>query len=570
MPRLDTFGWAAVLIGCLLICHSAYGEGVILGPHGPGGSLNGYYLETTDKTWDQARVDAAGRTFLGVSGHLATTTSAAENASAGSLGGGDRWIGLTDADVASSLDGFNPGTTEGNFVWVTGEPFAFSAWGGGEPNDSGGEDAAHIRGDGLWNDQNAGSTIGADQTNQTYDSIVEFDLGLTSLAGVKAFNVTLYELDSTARLAPVGSAEASVGVTGSITATTYIDSDGSTDVDGTTGISNLSEAVATVAEGESPGNATVNEVDIYSSGGSGNFTIDNPVPGLPPGADDFVVVTEGQLNSAGGLVDLGVNNDDGSRLRIDLNQNGTFDGGAEDVIVDDVIQAPHDVFASVNLLPGDTAFEYLFFERGGGAEGEFFTVDNSLPDVIDSLADAEQLISDSNLQDGPPVEGIADVINFLDSGPDGNFGDNSSFMGVTGDDFVLVATGLLEITEAGDYTFGINSDDGARLRIDGTDVIVTDAVQPPTDSFGSINLTEGLHEIELLYFERGGGAEVELFAAQGIFTSFDPAFQLLNGEGGLTVFAQRPQGPSGVIPEPSTAAVLALLGGAVALSRRRR
>ena len=46
------------------------------------------------------------------------------------------------------------------WAWTSGEPVTFTAFGGGEPNDWNagvpGEDAAHLRGDGLWNDNGGG------------------------------------------------------------------------------------------------------------------------------------------------------------------------------------------------------------------------------------------------------------------------------------------------------------------------------------------------------------------------------------------------------------------------------
>ncbi len=73
-------------------------------------------------------------------GHLATVTSATENAFLSNSV--FTWIGLSDA------------TLEGTFKWVTGEPFGYSNWGGGEPNNNNNEDQVEINrgGPGLWND----------------------------------------------------------------------------------------------------------------------------------------------------------------------------------------------------------------------------------------------------------------------------------------------------------------------------------------------------------------------------------------------------------------------------------
>jgi hypothetical protein len=55
-------------------------------------------------------------------------------------GGGNVWIGGNDA------------VTEGTWVWETGEPWAYSNWNAGEPNNSGNEDYIMMYSSGLWND----------------------------------------------------------------------------------------------------------------------------------------------------------------------------------------------------------------------------------------------------------------------------------------------------------------------------------------------------------------------------------------------------------------------------------
>lgn len=89
-------------------------------------------------TWETAKVDAEQR-----GGHLATITSAADNSAVSQLVAGkvgEFLIGATDLD------------SEGNWQWITGEPWTYSNWGDGEPNNAGDEDCAAIRADGHWND----------------------------------------------------------------------------------------------------------------------------------------------------------------------------------------------------------------------------------------------------------------------------------------------------------------------------------------------------------------------------------------------------------------------------------
>ena len=137
----------------------------------------GYYeRNNTNQTWDESRVDAGTRQLGGVDGHLATIANADENEAVRQVGGtGDKWIGLHDSDQTSTIDTVNLGAAEGTFQWLNNEGVAtYTNWNGGEPNDSGGEDAAHINGNGNWNDHRAGTTLG--QTDHNLTSVIEYDV----------------------------------------------------------------------------------------------------------------------------------------------------------------------------------------------------------------------------------------------------------------------------------------------------------------------------------------------------------------------------------------------------------
>lgn len=122
-------------------------------------------------TWTAARDAAAMRTFYGLQGYLATLTTAEEAALLGEQATGAGWIGASDAAV------------EGQWRWVTGPeagtlfwsgavngsttpPYNYANWNTSEPNNSGGEDYAHINApgqgfDGSWNDlSNTGASSG--------------------------------------------------------------------------------------------------------------------------------------------------------------------------------------------------------------------------------------------------------------------------------------------------------------------------------------------------------------------------------------------------------------------------
>ncbi len=168
--------------------------------------------------------------------------------------------------------------------------------------------------------------------------------------------------------------------------------------------------------------------------------------------------------------------------------------------------------------------------------------------TINSLGSADALFAAGT--NGGETTVISPVVNFLDTGADGHFGSNLTFPNdspADDNDFAAKATGTIIIPTAGNWTFGINSDDGGRIRINGGDVMVDDTLHGPQDHFGSINLPAGAHTIEAIFFERGGGAEFELFAAPGIHTTFNSGnFQLIGdtANGGLAVFTT-PDGSAG-------------------------
>ncbi len=97
-------------------------------------------------SWAEAQAACAG-----LGGHLATATSQLENSVASQIAPADDiWFGATDTG------------SEGDFAWVTSEPFVFTHWRRGEPNDGGddGEDCAVLEGDNnlpglgcLWDDR---------------------------------------------------------------------------------------------------------------------------------------------------------------------------------------------------------------------------------------------------------------------------------------------------------------------------------------------------------------------------------------------------------------------------------
>ncbi len=98
--------------------------------------VNGSYYQIIDApgiTWAQAMLDASNMTYQGLTGHLATITDQQENDFIFNIGDAHyRYIGGFQ-NLAS------PSYVEptGGWEWITGEPFTYTNWWPGEPNDTG-------------------------------------------------------------------------------------------------------------------------------------------------------------------------------------------------------------------------------------------------------------------------------------------------------------------------------------------------------------------------------------------------------------------------------------------------
>jgi hypothetical protein len=148
---------------------------------------NAYEYVSGFLSWDQANSTAQSMTYNGVSGHLVTITSAAENTFVTSLIASVQhsvWIGANDRAV------------EGEWRWVTGEQFwtgggagsvgpdvLYANWGLGQPDNFGsGQDVATIFGGlvvapgvaGRWDDGGDGIDSGG-SIFQRDGFLVEFE-----------------------------------------------------------------------------------------------------------------------------------------------------------------------------------------------------------------------------------------------------------------------------------------------------------------------------------------------------------------------------------------------------------
>lgn len=110
------------------------------------------------------------------------------------------------------------------------------------------------------------------------------------------------------------------------------------------------------------------------------------------------------------------------------------------------------------------------------------------------------------------------VINFneIGGGEAGRFFNDEAFATPfrgSPDNYVVKATTSIEVEETGYYRFGVNSDDGFRLKLNSSVIAEHSGIRAPADTVSNpIQLQGGRrYYLDLLYFEAGGGAALELF-----------------------------------------------------------
>lgn len=186
--------------------------------------------------------------------------------------------------------------------------------------------------------------------------------------------------------------------------------------------------------------------------------------------------------------------------------------------------------------------------------------------LIDSGAAANALIG--GFDQASSATSYHTHMNITNNGGEGSFGGDLGVPGANGgdtDDYAVLATGLLVVTEAGNYQFGTTSDDGAVMSLDTNsdgifDFFLSDDVlqgQGAADLSSVIALGAGLYSIQYRYWERAGGDGGELSISKngGAF------FIAGNDEGGGLNVVQ--------IPEPGVT-VMGALAALGLLARRRR
>ncbi len=135
-----------------------------------------------------------------------------------------------------------------------------------------------------------------------------------------------------------------------------------------------------------------------------------------------------------------------------------------------------------------------------------------------------QQVLDTPAQQTQVINETVATVNYNSNGGSAHFGGDRAFPGHAFpgqdvNDFVIEATGTIVFPNAGQWTFGVNSDDGFRLEVtNGVHSFLTEYPPPrgSADTLATFSIPDGgAYQVRLLFYERGGGACVELFAALG-------------------------------------------------------
>jgi len=281
----------------------------------------------------------------------------------------------------------------------------------------------------------------------------------------------------------------------------------------------------------------------------------------------------------GELSEVIVQVDDASHRQVVFQQEGDGDGGAigdtnwqTATVQMDLTAGPHTLTIGVRHQSNSSGEWSQFWMdevvvRGGefaGGEGRTalgydtagsgtagFDVTTYKANVtVDSLAAAEQVISDPAKQSWTANRTGVAVIDYENTDTPGHFAywvedADKSFPGTTwnvnNDDLVIEATTQVIIPTAGQWTFGVHSDEGFSLEL--TKGALNYSFSYPdtrtaADSLETFDIAEaGIYDVRLVYFERGFASGVELFAAEGSYTVFTPGVFHLVGDaarGGLS------------------------------------
>jgi hypothetical protein len=182
-----------------------------------------------------------------------------------------------------------------------------------------------------------------------------------------------------------------------------------------------------------------------------------------------------------------------------------------------------------------------FSSQNGTFEVKFYRMNSDIANV-DS---AEQMIANPSkwYSSNYPVVGNYETINFYESETQCNFPNFVPFPSLKINEninyFVVTAESTVYIPEAGIWSFSVGSDDGFRLRLSGNGYNFLSEFPNPrafSTTISQFNIpVAGFYKLDLIFYERTGGAALELSVAKGAHSGFSLSHFKLLGDPGCEI-----------------------------------
>ncbi len=308
---------------------------------------------------------------------------------------------------------------------------------------------------------------------------------------------------------------------------------------------------------------------LYAISGSANHRPLVPIVATPAADESAMNVVTGNMTS-GAFEDQDVGNthaatdweiwlDDATPTRIWSALNQTAAKRTAVALGDGIFEGSHDGRSS---LIGETLYKMRIRHQDSsadansewGAWSEWRTFIGSAAEAPHGLA--AEFYPNTQSFEGTPLERVDPNVDF-------NWVGGSPMVGIGNDGFVARWRGRVLAQYSQTYTFKTESDDGARLYVNGQLIIDHFEYQGTTQHTGTIALVAGqLYDIELYYLEGGFDANMRLF-----WSSPSRSEQIIPG-GRLYLPAvganHRPRSPDIVSPTGTVSALAMLQTGAFA------
>lgn len=152
----------------------------------------------------------------------------------------------------------------------------------------------------------------------------------------------------------------------------------------------------------------------------------------------------------------------------------------------------------------------LLLAAGAASASYVVNVYESSAPSLTTLAQADALIAGGQIAS----QGFYYRLDLDDLGDftTGIFSLNQAWPGSANTTFAAHVQGTFLLEGAGPWVIGINHDDGARLTVDGIHTVIADGLADNRNTFLSALLGPGVHTVDIVFFENGGGASLELIA----------------------------------------------------------